>query len=174
MQPQNSLRFLSDEQLLAQCRVDHYRGSGPGGQKRNKTSNAVRITHLPTGIAATATESRSLTENHLHCLRRLRIKIAAEVREPLDPVQFEVPDWFLTIRRDRKIELSHRHSFYSATAGLVLDLLSLAGNPAAVAVSLGVSTTAVIKILQAESAWWAASNDIRRRMGLGNLQSRGE
>jgi hypothetical protein len=163
---------LSDKQLLAECRIDHYRGSGPGGQKRNKTSNAVRMTHLPTSVAATATESRSLAENHLHCLRRLRIKIAAEIREAVDPIRFEVPDWFLTIRRDRKMDVSHRHEFYSATAGLILDLLSINGNPAVVAINLGVTTTAIIKILENETAWWAVANSIRSKMGLLPLQSR--
>jgi hypothetical protein len=167
-----SFRFLSDEALLSQCRVDHYRGSGPGGQHRNKTSNAVRLAHLPTGIIATATESRSLKENHLYCLRRLRIKIAAEIRDPVDPIGFEVPDWFLTIRHDRKIEASHRHEFYAAAGGLMLDLLSINGNPAAVAVNLGVTTTAVIKILESETAWWAEANGIRAKLGMADLQSR--
>jgi hypothetical protein len=153
--------------------VDHYRGSGPGGQKRNKTSNAVRMAHLPTGVMATATESRSLKENHLNCLRRLRVKMAAELREPVDPIQFEVPDWFLTIRRQSKIDVSHRHEFYSATAGLILDLLAVNGNPAAVAVNLGVTTTAVIKMLGCETAWWAAANGIREKFGMGVLQTRG-
>jgi hypothetical protein len=169
-----SFRFLSDEQLLSQCRVDHYRGSGPGGQKRNKTSNGVRFAHLPTGILATATESRSLKENHLYCLRRLRVKLAAEVREGVDPIGFEVPDWFLSIRHERKIDVSHRHEFYAATAGLILDLLTINGNPAAVAVNLGVTTTAVVKMLEAETAWWAAANDIRAKLGMAAMQSRGK
>jgi hypothetical protein len=167
-----SFRFLSDEQLLGQCRVDHYRGSGPGGQKRNKTSNGVRLAHLPTGILATATESRSLKENNLHCLRRLRIKIAAEIREPVDVIRFDVPDWFLSIRHERKIDASHRHEFYSATAGLILDLLTINGNPAAVAANVGVSTTAIIKFVEGETAWWAAANKIRADLGLGALESR--
>jgi hypothetical protein len=169
-----SVRFLSDERLLDQCRQDLYRGSGPGGQKRNKTSNAVRITHAHTGITATATESRSTKENHLYALRRLRLKLATDVREPMDLATFAPPEWFLSIRRDRRIEASHRHPLYAATAGLVLDLLaSLNGNPAAVAVNLGVSTTAVVKLLEDEPQLWAAANRIRADLGLKPLAHRG-
>jgi hypothetical protein len=157
-----SPRFMPEPDLLAECREDHFRGSGAGGQKRNKTSNGVRILHLPTGVIATATESRSLKENRLWAIRRLRIKLAADVREPVDLAHFSPPDWFLTIRRERRIEVSHRHEFYAAAAGLALDLLeALGGNPAAVANNLGVSTSSVLKLLSAESAFWGAANRIR-------------
>ena len=45
---------LSEDQLLAQCEVDTYRASGPGGQKRNKTSSAVRLRHLPSELMVIA------------------------------------------------------------------------------------------------------------------------
>jgi hypothetical protein len=168
-----STRLLTEDTLLAECRWDFYRGSGPGGQKRNKTSNAVRLTHLPTGVAATATESRSLVENKLHAVRRLRLKLATELREPVDLARFEPPEWFLSVRHQNRIEASHRHPLYPAIAGLILDLLkALAGNPAAVAVNLGVSTTAVIKFLGSESALWVAANEVRRRLGMTPLQRR--
>src|SRR5437764_14651253 len=63
---------LTDEQLLAQCDVDTYRASGPGGQKRNKTSSAVRLRHGPTGLVVIAAESRSQHENKAKALKRLR------------------------------------------------------------------------------------------------------
>lgn len=159
-----STRLLSDESLLAQCRVDTYRGSGPGGQKRNKTSNAVRLVHAPSGCTVTATEARSLAENKKRALRRMRLKLASELREPVDLVSFAPPDWFVQIRRNRRIEASPRHPFYAATAGLLLDLLAeLSGNAAAVGVNLGVTTSAVIRLLEGEPQLWCAANGIRAK-----------
>ena len=62
---------LTDSQLLAQCAVDTYRASGPGGQKRNKTSSAVRVRHAASGLIVIAEESRSQHENRARGLRRL-------------------------------------------------------------------------------------------------------
>ena len=168
-----SCRFVTDDQLLAQCRVEHYCGSGPGGQKRNKTSNAVRLKHEPTGLIVTATEARSAKENHAHALRRMRIKLAAGVREGVDLLHFSPPDWFLELRPASHIEVSQRHPHYFATAGLILDLLeALHGSPADVASNLGVNTTAVIKILENEPVFWTAANQIRARFSLPALTHR--
>lgn len=52
-------------------RTDTYRGTGPGGQHKNKTESAVRMTHLPTGTVVTATESRSQIKNRKVALDRL-------------------------------------------------------------------------------------------------------
>ena len=72
---------LSDAQLLAQCEVDTYRASGPGGQKRNKTSSAVRLRHPPSGLIVIAEESRSQHENRARALRRLRQALYLKLRE---------------------------------------------------------------------------------------------
>lgn len=61
-------------------REDTYRSSGPGGQHRNKTDSAVRLTHLPTGTMVTATEERSQHLNRLTAWQRLEARLA-EVAE---------------------------------------------------------------------------------------------
>jgi ribosome-associated protein len=62
-------------------RIDYFRGSGPGGQHRNTSETGVRITHLPTGIVATATESRSRHMNLQRAMTRLEEKLAARSRK---------------------------------------------------------------------------------------------
>src|SRR3954465_7973937 len=74
---------LTDDQLLAQCEVDTYRASGPGGQKRNKTSSAVRVRHPPSGLIVIAEESRSQHENRAKALRRLRQALYLKLRDEL-------------------------------------------------------------------------------------------
>src|SRR5947209_8934250 len=76
---------LGDQQLLAQCALDTYRASGPGGQKRNKTSSAVRLRHLPSGLIVIAEESRSQHENRARGLRRVRQALFLKIRDPLGP-----------------------------------------------------------------------------------------
>ena len=75
---------LDDRALLAQCDVDTFRASGPGGQKRNKTDSAVRLRHRPTGVMSRGVESRSQHENRARALKRLRQTLALKVRGSID------------------------------------------------------------------------------------------
>jgi hypothetical protein len=139
---------LSDEMLLRQCEVDTYRASGPGGQKRNKTSSAVRIRHLASQLLVIAEESRSQHENKAKALRRLRKAFYLKLREPLE---VGVEDGWLA---------SHRE------ISPALDMLELCqARVSDVAKALGASTASVVGFMKQDDKVWETLNQIRQKYG---------
>ncbi|HAR64890.1 MAG TPA: hypothetical protein DCR55_01555 [Lentisphaeria bacterium] len=151
----------SDEQLLRDCRVDSYRGSGPGGQHRNTSDTAVRLTHQPSGAISTASERRSRKQNHAAAVQRLRHQIAVCVRcSPA--IAPEKPNW----------QLSLANPAYPLLIAHVLDAVQEAeGAVGDTARAIGLSTGKLIRLLHRDSAVWQAVNRVRAEHELHPLKA---
>jgi hypothetical protein len=160
---------LSDQQLLAQCDVDTYRASGPGGQKRNKTSSAVRLRHAPSGLLVIAEESRSQHENKARALRRLRQAFFLKLRaEPVDGA----PELAAARTAAGRLDVGRKDPRFWPAAGVVLDALdSVGARVSDAARRLGVSTGNVIDFLQTDPKLWEQANVLRQRHGQKPLKS---
>ena len=155
---------LSDEQLLKQCGIDTYRASGPGGQKRNKTSSAVRLRHEPTGLIVIAEESRSQHQNKAKALRRLRQAFYLKMREPVGSTASEIA----AIRgADGKLHVtSAKDARYWPAVGVLLDLLEIhSAQVSDVAAAIGTTTGNLLTILEGDAKVWEQANILRTKFG---------
>ena len=112
-------------------RIDTYRSSGAGGQHINKTSSAIRITHLPTGIVVQCQNERSQHQNKDKAMQMLRAKLymmkEEENREKLSDIRGEVSEigWGNQIRsyvfQPYTMVKDHRTSVESGNVDAVMD-----------------------------------------------------
>jgi RF-1 domain len=159
---------LPVDKLLAQCEVRHERRGGPGGQHRNKVSTAVVLTHRPTGLRAEANERRSQAENHREALRRMRLKLALEVRSA------EHGNAPSEIWRSRtaggRLSVNPGHDDFPALLAEALDAVAAAEfDVPAAAQALDVTASQLVKFLQEEPLAWQRVIDARRQRGLRPL-----
>ena len=170
----NELLELDDDNLLRQCRQESYRASGPGGQHRNTTDSAVRLTVLGGSVVALCADHRSQHRNRAEALRRLRSAIAIGLRVPLasslDTTDLDTTDLDTTIWKGPwKLGLKDRRY-----AGFIAHLLDvMAHHDWAVgraAEALGTSTGKLIRILAHDPHAWNAVNHARAKLGLVNLR----
>ena len=81
----------SDQTLLAECIVETFRSSGPGGQNVNTRDTAVRIRHLPSGIVVTCQRERSQLRNKQIALQELKDRLEALNRPKRRRIRTKVP-----------------------------------------------------------------------------------
>jgi hypothetical protein len=169
----DALLSLDDDALARQCKFEAFKSGGPGGQKRNKTSSAARMTHVATGLSAHSSDFRSQVENRIRALHRLRFRFATDLRTPVEVRGYEPPAWLSASRVQGRLTTNTKNPQYARIAAHALDVLSaVAGNVANAAALLGVSSGNLAAVLKAEHTVWAAASKIRQANGLGALQDR--
>ena len=112
-------------------RIDTYRSSGAGGQHINKTSSAVRITHIPTGIVVQCQNERSQFQNKDRAMQMLKAKLymlkQQENAEKISDLRGDVKEiaWGSQIRsyvlQPYTLIKDHRTGFESGNVTSVLD-----------------------------------------------------
>ena len=112
-------------------RIDTYRSSGAGGQHVNKTSSAIRITHIPTGIVVQCQNERSQFQNKDKAMQMLKAKLfmlkQQENAEKLSDIRGDVKEigWGSQIRsyvlQPYTMVKDHRTGCESGNAQAVLD-----------------------------------------------------
>ncbi len=141
---------LSDEALLRQCREERYKASGPGGQRRNKVLTANKLHHPLSGITAQAHESRSLQENRIRAVHRLRERIAVEIRAAFDLAAPELPSELVAQRGAKQtLSINRKNRAYPIVLATALDALAAAdGSYAKAAAALGITTSQLLGFLK--------------------------
>jgi len=145
------LRF-SDAELLKLCETQAYKGSGPGGQHRNKTNSGVKLRLMIKGVASGewlvvesySCDDRSSHINKLFALKKLRTKIALKIREePALQIPFAFPGTAGKISADNKL--------YPEFIADVLDRVKAASGDLGEAARMwGLSKSALNKIILAD------------------------
>jgi len=94
----DALIVLSDEKLLRFCTLEWRSGTGPGGQKRNKSKVYLRLTHNDSGTMVSCGEFRTRTDNQRRAIRRMRIALALTLRAPTQQKTSTELRHYLTVR----------------------------------------------------------------------------
>lgn len=164
---------LDLEALMRDCRLTQTRRGGPGGQHRNKTSTAIVVEHLPTGIRGEAGERRSQVENRSVATKRLRENLAIQVRCKLSEGEaFEAEE----ILRNKysvgsRMAISSKNWDYPGVVALILnDIEQRQGSVKEVAEQWSTSASQIVRILKQLPAAFLAANAIRDAYGLHQLR----
>ena len=135
---------MDDADLSAVCRISFSKGSGPGGQKRNKTSSLAKVELPELDLSASDCTERSQFRNRANALHKLRMQIAFKYRQSR------------TMPPDNP-DCSVKSPNYPLFAAQLLDILDSAGfDHRAAAEIYGITPSALIKKIFRDPDLWQA------------------
>ena len=153
MTDRDELLKMSDAELAGRCRLEFFKATGNGGQKRNKTSSAVRVSLEEYGISAEDCSERSQHRNREAALTKLRCRLAYQVRKSYEPFERE--------------SCSLEHFDYPLFLAKLLDLLFESQlDYRQAAAKCGVSATSLLKTISRDSELFSLYNRERKAAGL--------
>ena len=164
---------IKPDDLMRDCEVKRTKGSGPGGQHRNKVETAIAITHTPTSLSAQATESRSQATNAKQALFRLRLRLALKCRTASDDDGATPPSALWSSRtKSGKVAVNENHADFPALLSEALDACwERQGDVKAAAEGFGVSSSQLVKLLAKTPEALQFVNQVRASEGLGALRA---
>jgi len=164
---------LPISELIEVCVVERLKqkGSGAGGQRKNKVQTAVRVTHTPTGLFAQAAERREPEVNRKQAVFRLRIRLAVEHRTGLGFERLPTNRWLKRIK-NRRLLVNPSHEDFPALLAEAIEVLAQEEWDVVLAAQrLQVSTSQLVKLLAKESKALAMVNKHRLARGAAALRA---
>lgn len=161
--------FLSESSLLAECKLTLLRGSGPGGQNRNKVETAVELIHVPSQCRGQASERRSQKENREVAIHRLREQLAMNLRT--DPSEKGLLVTNRYTDGQGRINVSESNwDWPIVLAELLNRLAKQEWEIPPVALELRTTTSQIIKLLRKTHSAMELVNSHRRNLGRSALR----
>ena len=153
--------------LLLQCQVTRTRGSGPGGQHRNKVETAIVVKHEPSGVVGQASEKRSQQANKEVAITRLRVNLALAIRTERQACSSR---WESRTRQG-KLQVNTKHFDYAAILAEAMDVVWQQQFDVPVAAKqVGISTSQLIKFFKTCPAAFEAINRQRQQLEMKPLK----
>ena len=155
------------ETLLSQCQVTRTRGSGPGGQHRNKVETAIVVKHEPSGAVGQASEKRSQQANKEVAIARLRVNLALAIRTE----RTTNSDRWKSRTHQGKLQVNAKHFDYAAILAEAMDFVwQHQFDVAATAKRVDTSTSQLIKFLKTCPTAFEAINRQRQQRDMRPLK----
>lgn len=158
LENRNNHLLNSDIALLNQCDITYFKATGKGGQKRNKTSSAVRLKHKELDIATSSSSSRSQHDNKHKALKKMYYQIALHFRSE-DKIVLD------------RFDISLNNKQYHLWVAYVLDELWINKfDTKKTSSNFNISHSKLIKMLGRDNILWQEVNKQRKELNLKQLK----